>query len=89
MASAGEDLEMHLRIEGKFQKVEKEHFTYHFRKGIISPDQVEKVVQSNNDSVLFLIDFFKRSGEMMMWKKQFIVYFPWFDSKLFYTHHAV
>jgi hypothetical protein len=79
--------QMRLRIEGKFQKIDKEHFILHYREGEISSEQVDNIAGTNNDSVQFLIDFFKKHGETMTWKKQFIVYFSWFDSKLFYTHH--
>jgi hypothetical protein len=78
---------LHLWIEGRFQKKETDHFAFFFRKGIISSSQVEKIAQTNNNSVQFVLNYFKKHWETMTWKKQFIVYFSWFDSKLFYTHH--
>ncbi|ODS35230.1 MAG: hypothetical protein A7315_01905 [Candidatus Altiarchaeales archaeon WOR_SM1_79] len=78
---------LRLRFKGKFDKIENNHFSLHFRKEVISEEAMKKIVDVNERSLQFLLNFFEKNSEPVKWEKLFIVYFAWFDSKLFYTHH--
>jgi hypothetical protein len=74
-----------LRIDGRFDRIETDNFTFCFQKGKISSEQASELAAVNEKSVKFITELFKE--EKPVWPKGFTGYFPDFDSKLFYTHH--
>jgi hypothetical protein len=74
---------LELKIKGEFDKVETEHFDFRFRKELISEKEMKQIVEVNEKSVKYLMEFFN-----LNWKKSFAVYFRDYDSKKFYTLHS-
>ena len=77
---------MRLKIKGNFEKAETRNFLFRFRKEVFSGDEMTKLAQVNEKSVLFLLKSFKEN-KTLFWKRLLTVYFRDFDSKYFYTHH--
>ena len=74
-----------LRIEGKFNKIETDNFTFVFREELISEEEMKALIDVNEKSVNFILDLCK--SEKLRWKKSFAAYFRDYDSKLFYVSH--
>ncbi len=74
-----------LKIEGKFDHIETDNFSFYFQKGRIPSGQAAALAAVNERSVKFILELFK--DEKLKWHKAFSAYFPDYDSKLFYVRH--
>ena len=74
-----------LEIEGKFNTIETENFTFVFREEMIPQENMNELVEVNEKSVLFILELFEE--EQLDWDKSFAAYFRDYDSKLFYVGH--
>ena len=73
-------------MESGFEKIETENFLFRFRKEVISYENMQKIVSTNERALRFLFELFE-GDEELRWEKLFAVYFRDFDAKLFFTHH--
>ena len=79
--------QLRLLFKGKFDKVENDHFSIRFRSEVLSKKTMEDILDVNGRSLSFLFSFFNDHNEQISWEKMLLVYYAWYDSKLFYTHH--
>ena len=75
-----------LRIRGRFENIDTEHFSIRFRKDRIPEKDMEVLSEVNEKALQFLFKTF-RDVEGIRWDKLMVVYFSGYDSKYFYTHH--
>jgi hypothetical protein len=76
---------LNLRLEGKFDMINTDNFTFAFQPGRIPREQAVELADVNEKSVVFLMELFRDTGAR--WKKTFTVYYRDYDAKVFYLHH--
>ena len=74
-----------LRIDGKFQVMETNNFTFAFEPRGIARDAAAALVRTNDKALSFDLELFGKAE--LHWNKTFVAYFADFDSKVFFVHH--
>lgn len=77
---------LNIKIKGNFHRLESQNFLVRFRKELINTEEIKQLIDLNEKSLNSLFECFKEDKQLK-WKKSLTVYFRYFDSKLFYTHH--
>ena len=74
-----------LKVKGKFDRIETKNFSFVYRSSTIPAEEMEKLVETNEKSVSFILGLFEEEG--LEWEKSFVAYFRDYDSKVFYVNH--
>jgi hypothetical protein len=74
-----------LRIDGKFQVIDTDNFTFAFEPRGIVQNAATALAETSEKAVQFDLDLFREMEPR--WRRTFAAYFADFDSKVFFLHH--